>query len=103
MGEFYLNNGLKNDLIILNKDGTYLHKFTTFRGKVYESSGMWTFERKYFQISLYDLVFYDQNGSTNRPGIVFVTGVSVKRDGEIRIYYSTENRIYYTNKKVNAP
>lgn len=103
IGEYYLNNGNNNDLIILNEDHTYLHRYKTNFGKQYESSGTWEYDNGYGKIVFDGFVFYDEEGSKNRPDGTWGSSVSVNRNGEIKLYYSTENEIYYTNSDFHSP
>ncbi|HTD98845.1 MAG TPA: hypothetical protein VK668_06140 [Mucilaginibacter sp.] len=91
-GKYCFNNG-GTDSIIIYKDHTYKHKYVTGSNKVYEGTGKWKWNIN--EIDFHDFTFYNDKGSAGSG--LWISKVE-STDNEIKLIYSSENDIYYSQK-----
>jgi hypothetical protein len=91
-GKYSFNNG-GTDSIIIYKDHTYKHKYITASNKVYEGTGKWKWNIN--EIDFHGFTFYNDKGPAGSG--LWISKVE-STDNEIRLIYSSENDIYYSQK-----
>jgi hypothetical protein len=65
---FNVNSRPTNDSLLISADKSYLHKFHTSTGKVFENSGTWEYDSGSNEIVFRNFVFFNNNGPANPPG-----------------------------------
>jgi hypothetical protein len=91
----YAINQKQSDYIILDKNHSYVHKYISFSGKIYECNGHWRYNGQ--EIAFDDFVFFNDTGPSAGEGTWF--SKVEKRDNSICLIYSSENDVYYKKQK----
>lgn len=80
-----------SDIIYVAKDHTYIHKYITTKGKLFECRGKWRYNGR--EILFHDFNFFGQSGSTSGAGLWISR---VEEDGKtIRLIYSSDDDTYF--------
>ena len=88
----------QNDLLFVNGDNSYKHKFVASDGHVWEANGKWEYDSIGGEILFKDFRFFNDAGPTDLPPGNWYSKVIVTDKGEVRLMYSSENNIYFSKK-----
>jgi hypothetical protein len=88
LGKYYYNDN-SLDSIILYRDHTYQHKFSTNRMQ----NGLWSYDSIGSEIKFDDFIFFDDDGLPLGPGLWY-SRVKYKSNS-IVLVYSDDNYQYY--------
>lgn len=99
LGKYRFNEAGGIDSLLLNKDGSYLHKSILSNKQTFESRGIWRYDSIEQKVTFNDFIFYNEKGPVNQPGGVWNSKVYMTSDGEVRLNYSRENGIFYYKTK----
>lgn len=97
IGSYCFNEGNDNDSLFLYADKTYTHKFIASNAKVFEAKGEWRYDSLGNEVTFEDFIFFNDEGADNPPGLWY-SKVSLTKEGEIRLIYSSENNIFFSKK-----
>ena len=94
VGDYAANHQKGEDVIYVNPDGTYIHRFKGPDGKQMEQSGKWEYEQ--FQgdplLTFYDFVHWS-DGPTASKGIW--PAAITRSFGRIRLVLDRDSDLYY--------
>jgi hypothetical protein len=98
IGKYCLNAPPFNDSLFLTEDSTYLHKFITSNGSLYQVRGKWKYNSNTDEILFRDFVFFNDSGTDKLPPGNWFSKVYISDEGEVRLVYSSEDNIWFIKK-----
>lgn len=98
-GKYSLNRAPYKDSLFINQDNTYKHKFTKTSGQIFEADGKWKYDSLNAEILFKDFVFFSDAGADDLPPGNWYAKVEVTNAGEVRLIYSSEDRIYFSKRQ----
>jgi hypothetical protein len=88
----------KRDSLYLNSNYTYKHVFHTTDNRIVQSSGNWEYDSLGGEVLFKNFQFFDESGSSEFPPGNWYSSVTVTKNGEVRLIYSSENNVYFSKK-----
>lgn len=101
VGKYYFNKFSKdfeNDLLLVNGDSSYTHRFLASDGHVWEANGSWEYDSIGGEVLFKNFRFFIDSGPTDLPPGNWYSKVTVTEEGEVRLIYSSENNIFFSKK-----
>lgn len=94
-GEYKWNRKDKIETLVLNPDGTYLHKFLTKEKELESTTGRWRFFFKQQEILCQDFVIYNEMGREFTITGNWFSAVSIASNNHVRLNYSRDENLYF--------
>jgi len=88
--------GIRDSLFVSN-DHTYRYEFYASDGKIYKSSGKWSYDSLGNEITFENFSFPNDQANNVPPGF-WVSRVRITDKGEVHLMYSSEDNIYFAKK-----
>jgi hypothetical protein len=94
LGKYHFNN-YTQDLLLLDKNHNYTHRYVNSRGKIFEVHGEWEYNGK--EVLFHDFNFFNDLGASGGSGL-WISRVSQAGE-EIKLNYSDDDNTYFEKEK----
>jgi len=98
-GNYFLNVDTRDSLFV-NLDGSYIHKYSSKQGEIFQSSGDWEYDSIRQRVIFKDFRFFSDMGADDLPPGEWRPKIDYSNSNEVRLIYSSEDNVYF---KKEAP